>query len=490
MSAIISPVQSNTRGGAYGANWGSVYSLELEPQVWQEWYQAYGKGFGIFDFLQIPGQTVSVKARDIDAFTDQAVEKAVQVTAAGVAFAGHGVRGVRTFILHANEYLDGDGTTAATPYLRVGDTVFMDPAYTNADVPTQWYVTAVGTSGNATSIYPLNDTVVMNANMPASYYFMVGPNLQGIGTGQAAPRRSGTTSDTFHTAIVDETAEIKGGVNAEKLYRNDIDKSGKSMLWSKAQIETEFMLNSGMDKEIFMGEVNANTTSAVVADGDGTSQAVRGTKGLWNWVESDGMEQAYAGSYDLAYFDQLKEYLRSQGVTDTTVSLLAGSNLYKQIENTALDYIKAYSGGSNLFNYGAVGAQVRSIVKNGITSELCEVVSFDNANTYGVMDTYFRDAGLVIPKSLATVKSTGLDVADMYGNSAGDKVKIPNVAIGYLNNNGENRTRMVHPVAGVNGFGYPAVHQYDHVKLYFKSEFMLVVNLANQMLKIVKEGTY
>jgi hypothetical protein len=62
MSAIISPVQSNTRGGAYGANWGSVYSLELEPQVWQEWYQAFGKGFGIFDFLQIPGQTVSVKA--------------------------------------------------------------------------------------------------------------------------------------------------------------------------------------------------------------------------------------------------------------------------------------------------------------------------------------------------------------------------------------------------------------------------------------------
>jgi len=49
---------------------------------------------------------------------------------------------------------------------------------------------------------------------------------------------------------------------------------------------------------------------------------------------------------------------------------------------------------------------------------------------------------------------------------------------------------MVHPVAGVNGFGYPAVHQYDDVKLYIKTEFMLIVNLANQMLKIVKEGTF
>jgi hypothetical protein len=487
MSAILSPVTSNSRGGAYGANWGTVYSLELKPQVWQEWYNAYGKGFGVFDFLQIAGQTVNIKARDIDAFTDQAVEKAVQVKSTGsTSSAG----AINQFYLAAAEYLDGNGSTATAPYLRKYDTIFMDPAYTNKDVPTQWFFTVIGdTHTDLCSMYPLDSTVAMTTAPAANMYLMVGPNLQSIGGGQTTPRKSGTTSDTFYTAIVNETAEIKGGVNAEALYRNDLDKSGKAMLWSKAQIETEFLLNAGMDKEIFLGQINDNTTYNITSDGT-ANNAVRGTKGLWHWVESDGMEQSYAGSYDLAYFDQLKEYLRSQGVTDTTVAFMAGSNLYKQVENTALDYIKAYSGGTNLYNYGQVGAQVRQIVKNGITSELCEIVSFDNANSYGVMDTYFRDAGLVIPKSLATVRSTGLDVADMYGNSAGDKVKIPNVAIGYLNNNGENRTRMVHPVAGVNGFGYPAVGQYDKVELYMKAEFALIVNLANQMLKIVKEGTY
>ena len=491
MSAIINPVTSNTRGGAYGANWGTVYSLELEPQVWQQWYQAFGKGFSIFDWLTIVGSEVSVKARDIDAFTDQAIERAVQVTAAGVASGGHAAGNARTFILAAAEYDDGDGATATSPYLRVGDTVFMDPAYTNKDVPTQWYVTAVGLDGFATTIYPLDATVQMTASMPASSYFMVGPNLQGVGTGQPGPRKNGTTSDTFYTAIVAETAEIKGGVNAEKLYRNDLDKSGRNTLWSKAQVETEFLLNAGIDKEIFLGQRNTNTGNAVAADADTTNQAVRGTKGLWHWVESDGMEQAYAGSYDLAYFDQIKEYLRSQGVTDTSVAFLAGSNLHKQVENTVLDYIKAYSGGTSLVEaYGAVGMNVQKFTKNGITCELAEIVSFDNANSYAVMDTYFRDAGLVIPKSLATVSSSGMDMGDIYGYSAGDKVKIPNVVIGYLNNNGENRTRMVKPVAGVNGFGYPASHSYDHVKLYFKSEFMLIVNLANQMLKIVKEGTF
>lgn len=489
MSAIIDPVTSNVRGGAYGATWTSVYSLELDPQVWQEWYQAFGKGFMIFDWLTIPGRTVSVKARTLTSFTDQAIEKAILTD--GVSHAGHAAGASRTFVIDSTEYDDGDGATACTPYLRVGDTVYMDPQYTNKDVPTQWYVTAVGTEGNNTTIYPLDATVQMTSSMAADTYFMVGPYLAGIGTGQPGPRHNGTTSDTFYTGIHAETAEIKGGVNAEKLYRNDLDKSGRNTLWSKAQVESEFHFNAGIDKQIFMGQVNTNTSNAVAADADSSNQAVRGTQGLWHWVESDGMEQVYAGSYDLAYFDQLKEYLRSQGVTDTTVAMLVGSNLFKQIENTALDYIKAYSGGSVLESYGAVGAHVRSIEKNGITSELCEVVSFDNANTYAVMDTYFRDAGLVIPKSLATVKADGMDLPeDMFGYSSGDKVKIPNVVLGYLNNNGENRTRMIGPVAGVNGFGYPFTNQYDDVKLYIKSEFMLIVNLANQMLKIVKEGTY
>jgi hypothetical protein len=247
-----------------------------------------------------------------------------------------------------------------------------------------------------------------------------------------------------------------------------------------------------MDKEIFLGQVNSNTSNITVTDRDSNNVAARGTKGLWHWVEEDGMEQSYASSYDLAYFDQIKEYLRSQGVTDTKVSILAGSNLYKQIENTVLDFIKAYSGGSDLMTgYASVGANIQEFKKNGITNQLCEVVSFDNANSYGVLDTYFRDAALVIPQSLATIKkSPYMDLDDFYGNSAGDKVKIPNVILGYLNNNGENRTRMLGQVAGVNGFGLPFVDQYDDVRFWIKSEYMLIVNLANQMMKIVKEGTF
>lgn len=493
--AIISPVTSNAYGGSYNGDWASIYDIEFEPQVWREWYEAYGKGFKVFDWLRIPGQTVNVKARELTSFTDQAVERAVLLDAGGIPYSGHSAGATRAIALAASEYLDADGTTETTPYLRVGDSVYIDPLFTNKDVPTKWFVKTVGTynSGSPTdgSIFPYDVTVALTADVTGSTYLMVGPNNSGIGGGQPGPRRSGATSNTFYTAITAETAEIKGGLNAEKLYRNDMDKSGKSVLWSKAQIEAEFYHDSGMDKEIFLGQVNTNTTNVVITDGDSASQAAKGTKGLWHHVEDSGMEQSYAGAYDLAYFDQIKDYLRSQGVTDTTVATLAGSNLYKQIENTVLDYIKAYSGGSDLMKgYGSVGFNTREFQKNGITHQLCEVVSFDNANTYGVLGGYFRDAALVIPKSLATVSADGMMVDDMYGNSAGDKVKIPNVVLGYLNNNGENRTRMIGPVAGVNGFNYPFTNQYDAVKLHIKSEYMLMVNLANQMLKIVKEGTY
>jgi len=495
MSSIINPVTSNTYGGAYNADWGSIYDIEFEPQVWQEWFQQFGKGFLVYDWLQIPGQTVNVKARTLTSRTDTATERAALLGVAGIVFGGHVAGATRNFALAPTEYLDADGVTTTTPYVRAGDSVFINPEYTNKDVPTKWGVATVGLyNGGAPTngtIFPYDATVALTANVPASSYLMVGPYNSGIGGGQPSPRRSGAVSATFHTAITAETAEIKGGVSAEKLYRNDLDKSGKAVLWTKAQVEAEFLHRAGMDKEIFLGQVNSNTGNITVLDGDGNAVAARGTLGLWHHVEESGMEQSYAGAYDIAYFDQIKEYLRSQGVTDTKVAILAGSNLYKQIENTVLDYIKAYSGGSDLMRgFNSVGFGVQEFMKNGITNQLCEVVSFDNANSYGVLDTYFRDAALVVPKSLATVKMDGLEVDDMYGYSAGDKVKIPNVVLGYLNNNGENRTRMIGPVAGVNGFGYPFTHQYDDVKLYIKSEYMLIVNLANQMLKIVKEGTF
>jgi hypothetical protein len=461
-------------------------SIEFETQVLQGWYQKFGKGLGIFDWLTIAGNIVSLKSDTVTVFTDVALEKPVKLRAA-IAYSGHTAGAARSLYLHADEYAAG-GTGLGTPYLRAGDSVFIDPTYTNKDVPTKWQVLNVGAYNGGTtvacSIVPFDATVVLTSDVPADAYLMVGPYTSGRGGGQPAPRSSGTTSTTFTTAITAETGELVGGLNAKQTYRQVRDKSGKPVLFSKFQVEAEFLANAGKDKELFLGQVNDNALVVNTAYGSTTS-AAKGTKGLWNHVNESGMALPYTTEFSVDHFDSIKDYLRSQGVTDTEVMFLTGSGLLRNIENNVLGFIKEYSPGTDLTDgMGKVGTQVKRFLKNGITTNLCEIASFDNAQSYGVLDTYFRNAGLIIPLSLATVKS------DNINQSAGQKVSIPNVSIGYLDNNGENRENMLGLVAGVNGFGLPIHDQWDRINFYVKSEYALIANLDNQMIAVKKTGTY
>ena len=69
-------------------------------------------------------------------------------------------------------------------------------------------------------------------------------------------------------------------------------------------------------------------------------------------------------------------------------------------------------------------------------------------------------------------------------------MKIPNVCVGYLQNNGEDRKRVIKPIAGMNGMGFDATELYDRVQLGLLSEYALVANGLEQMVRILKDGTY
>ena len=331
----FTPVSSTATGQPFGATWASIFSIEFEPQVWKEWYQQFGKGFSVFDWLQIPGQTVAVKADTITSRTDQAVERPIRV---GGEVATVVAAATMSFYLIEAEYLQG-GTTV-TPILRIGDTIFIDPQYTNMDVPTQWQVLTVGaTATDPCTAKALDALVAITTAIPDETYLMVGPYVTGRKGGQPAAKSTGTTSSTFYSTITAESGEIVGGINAQETYRQTRDKSGKAVLFNKMQIETEFLVNAGMDKQLFLGQVNSNSLTSV-AKGS-TTTPTKGTKGLWHHVEDSGMELEYANDFSLDHFDSVKDYLRTQGVTDTEVSFLLGSSLLRNIENCAVcdDYI-------------------------------------------------------------------------------------------------------------------------------------------------------
>ena len=42
------------RSSSYSNEWSSIYDVDFDPQVWQEWHKKYGKGFATLDWRNIP----------------------------------------------------------------------------------------------------------------------------------------------------------------------------------------------------------------------------------------------------------------------------------------------------------------------------------------------------------------------------------------------------------------------------------------------------
>lgn len=473
------PNTGNTVTAAFAEQWRSIYDLEFPPQVWQQWYNKYGKGIGIFDWLAIAGQTFNVKSNSITAFEDGAQIRPVKIngTIATMTSAGDAV----TFYLDSTEYDDNNDT-----YLRVGDTIVVPSLYMSGiDTPAEFLVSAVGaTSAALCTATPLNSSAQITTAVPTGSYLMVGATRYGRGTGQPAGRSFGAYSRDFNTGISKETFTVEGGQVMQESYRSQI-KGGGSGLWNRNQIASEFSLNSQLNSALLISDENTN--SLTQTSDQSKSNAVRSTTGLWNWLDSLGQELNYAIKISLPDLYTAKELLRSQGVVDTEVLVGMGDKLSRGFETLGLDFIKEYSGGSDLVQgMQKIGIRPNSLTIGNVSFVFKELAGFTNQNTFGTDADYWGNAGFMIPMSQVTVKSADINIAGIEGG----KVVIPNVALGYVNNNGENRTRVIKDVAGVNGLGLPASHDGDEVSVYYLTEYMLVAMQVNQMIRLLKEGTY
>lgn len=472
------PLTSYSKTRAYNEEWNSAYSFEFPPQVWQTWYKRYGKGLGFFDFLTITGQTVNLKGNSIRAFEDYAQIRPIQVNASGIsqqASAGDAI----TFYLHADEY---EATTNRT-YLRVGDTIIIPALYSEgSNVPTEYYVSAVGATSSATcTATPLNDEAQLVATgVPGSAYLMVGATRYARGVGQPSGRAQGGYYRDFYTGISKETFSIEGGQIAQESYRA-LTKGGGPGLWSRALLEAEFSLNDQLDKAIFLSSENDN--SLTQSTPDSISNSIRSTKGIWNHADSLAQALNWSIQFAISDLETVQELQRAQGVVETDCVFGMGPKLARQVENMGLEFVKDYSS-TDLAKLGEIGFSMKSFLKLGINFHMREFMSFSNQNTYGVDADYFGNAGLIFPMGEVTVKS------DQFIGGEGGKIVLPNVALGYLNNDNENRSRIIKFVAGMNGIGLPAVDQYDRVNGYMLTEYAVIANQVNQWVVVKKTGTY
>lgn len=471
---------SNTVTSSFNETWASLYDAEKIPQIYPQWFKKYNKGFGIKDWLYVAGQTFNVKSNSITAFEDGAEVRPIRVNSAGIAAmtsAGDDI----TFYLHADEY-DANNDT----YLRVGDTIVVPSKYLSGrDTPAEFLVTVVGATSAATcTAQPLDATTQITTQVAANDYLMVGATRYARGVGQPAGRSLGAYSRTFNTGISKESYSIEGGQVMQDTYRTTI-KGGGGGLLNRAQIIHEFALDNQMNEALLLSDTNSN--SLVQTSDKGKSNAVRSTTGLWNHLDALGQELNFAVKFALPDLYTAKELLRSQGVVDTEVLFAVGDKLSRGTETMGLEYLKEFSGGSNLLEgMSKIGIRPRAVTVGNVTFNIKEFAGFSNPTTFGTDADYWGNAGMIIPMSQVTVKSSDIMIEGIEGG----KISIPNVALGYVNNNGENRTRIVKPVAGVNGLGFPATHDGDLVDFYMLTEYMLVAMQVNQMIRVLKEGTY
>jgi hypothetical protein len=469
-------ISSNTQKFGYDGTWSSLYSIMLTPQKWGEIIQKYGPLMGMFEALQFTGSTVNVKSHEEDVFIEGSLERSITL---GVEATAATTGATFTFRLSSSDY----DTTTGRPYLLVDDKILIPKEYMTIDGVAATYdcyyqVQTVGANSSANcTAFPENLLYAMSANIPIGTELMVTGGNYAPGSDGPGSRNSGWYEDTFYTNIKKRAFSIEGGQQSTERYFEKLQGGGTG-IFNKASIETDFLLNSDVNDDILTGTVPDNT-NLVMANRDSVNSIVYGTKGIIPHLADDGMELLYTDTFLTTDLDHIKTALLSQGVTDTNVNFFVGPTLYKYVENSALEFIKEYSGGTNLYSsFNQLGITLQSFKKNGIVTTLHELKSFANPVKFGISSYEYGKEGFIIPETMVTTS------ANRDGSGA---KKIKNLVLGYKNYNGENRTRIVMPIPGVNGHASSpnvAVDSYDDYRVQMLTEYMLMFFKINQCIRV------
>jgi len=465
---------------AYNANFDSLYSAILKPQVWADLIKRYGKGIGLHDILYFAERTAPVKAHTTTLFEEGAIHKLITTGAAVTA----------TTVAPGNMLLylaAADFDINSKAFLAVGDQVIVPPKYLTQDAAATYepkhfqVITAVGTTtARLYTCTPLDEGVAIASTIPGGTQLMVTPGNYAPGSDGAKPKSTGWYSKTYNTSIKKAAWAIEGSSQSNERYFEHL-RGGGTGIFTRATMEADFHLTKAINDELLLGEVPDNLTQH---NRDSDDNDVYGTLGLWPTMNSYGMKQFYTAPYAITDFDAIKDLFLSQGVINSNAIFGVGSTLNQYIENSGLDFLKDYSGGTDLMrSFNTMGIEFKYIKKNSIQFQLQEIASFGDPTAFGASAYYFKEAGFICPDVDVTVRSNMGD--------AGSAIKMKNLLLGYKNYNGENRTRVskVRPgMADINGLGGNiAVDGYDDIRGDLLSEFALFVLKPNQMIRVMPD---
>lgn len=482
-STTTRSVTSTSVHSGFNVNFDSLYSGMLKDQVWGQLIKKYGKGIGLHDILFFAtDRKIPVKGSSEKVFEEGAWNKLVTLDGDGIAVTGAGSN--ITFQLATSDY-----DTNADVNLGVDDTIVIPAKYlefeTAATYDVRRYQIISKSDETNTATYTataLDDGTEIATAVPGGTQLMVTPGNYSPGSDGAPHKSVGWYDKTYYTAIKKAGWLVEGSAQSNERWVNDFaqlpNKGGGTSIIARAMLKADFDLTKAINDELLIGEVPDNLT---MANRDSDNNSVRGTRGLWPTLSTYGCKQLYTSPYAITDFDDIKDIFLSQGVINTNAMFGVGPTLYQYIENSGLDFLRDYSGGTDLMKtFNTMGVEFRAIKKNTINFMIQEISSFGDPTSFGASAYYFKEAGFIVPDVDVTVR--------MGANDADHGMKLKNMLLGYKRGYGEDRTRIVKILSGVtniNGLGGNiAVDTYDDIRGQLLSEFMLLVLKPNQMIQV------
>ncbi len=475
-------ILSTTNDAIYGAGWNTIYDAMNVPQIWEELVKYYGPNIGLLEFAVMNGATTVFKGPTKTVWEEGSLVKLVKL---------HGTIAITaedtniTFSIDADEF-----DTNHKAYLVVGDQIVI-PAYylekdsAQATMPYAYQVISYNAGEDEARVYtaaPLLDDVAITTAVPDDTELMVKPGNYANGVASGTPKSSGWYSRTFHTSTVKADMAIEGSIQSNEKYYEKL-RGGGTGIFSKASIEMDFFLSKAVNDEVFLGAGVTNVLTQATRNGD--LNTITGTVGLLSHANDRANKQYYTTAYQSTDFDDVKDILTSQGVATREVAFLMGSTLYRFVENSNLDFIKEYSGGTDLMRtFAQINVEFQAVKKNGVFFTFKELPSLSDPTSYGAeaFDGYFKELGLLIPNVDVTVRGSMEEPSS---------VKIKNFAIGFKQYNGEDRTRIIKSIPGVASVGAGgniAVDTYDDHRMTGLSEFGCICNQCNQWTLVLNDS--
>ena len=455
------------------AHWRPLIEQRLDPGYFLETFR-YGMGSYYFDFLEMADRVIDLTTDNPKIYEKLEWESTLKIgTAITTGSAGDPI----TFKVD----VDDIDTNQKIP-CKVGDGIVI-PAQYQTPLEDRIYVIVTITVNGVDDIditaEPLSEagsTITasqIGVEVPADTVLKLHSYYTGRGTELPDGRYNYRVIREYQTQIIKETRTFEGGMQALKWYEVPSETGGTTAWW-EGQDEQELYHRKLCDDAIFLGELNDNTALVETSNAGGSNKR-KSTKGIWNWAKEVGQPLDYAGSWDMSYFYDTKDLLLANNVTAREVMFCVGTDLYRSVEESNLDWIKEYSGGSNLMRAADdLGIETKRVHVNGITFQLHELISFGNPLRYGNKSYNFSKYGLMIPE--------GQENATYEGK----RELHPNFMLGFLNNNNENRRKILGILDGTTGRSTPT-NRFDTSETFVQTELASIVLRPEQLITVEPE---